>query len=274
MAHTIQNATAAQQNGGTPASAKDKLVNQIKLMEGEIRKALPTVITPERFTRMVLSAVSTTPLLANCTTQSFFAAMMSAAQLGLEPNSQLNQAWLIPFKNNKKGGIYEVQFQIGYKGLLDLAYRSGEIAMIQAHVVYENDVFEYEYGLEAKLSHKPAMTNRGNPTHVYAVFKLKNGGYNYEVMSMEDVRRHGERFSKSFGSGPWQTNFEEMAKKTCLKKILKYAPLKSEFVRAIAQDSTVKTELASDMYEVTAEEYEIREDVDTKTGELKEEGEA
>ncbi len=274
MTNTIQNATAAQKAKPVAQNnPKELLVAQIKKMEGEIKKALPAVITPERFTRMVLSAVSTTPLLASCTTQSFFAAMMGAAQLGLEPNSALGQAYLIPFKNNKKGGIYECQFQIGYKGLLDLAYRSGEIEIIQAHVVYENDEFDFAYGLDAKLTHKPALKDRGNPTYVYAMFKTKSGGVGYEVMSMADARRHGERYSKSYGSGPWQTNFEEMAKKTCLKKLLKLAPLKSEFARAVSMDSTVKTEMSEDMYEVPADDFEIK-DIDNETGEVKEEGEA
>lgn len=272
MTNTIQNATAKkEQQTAVQTSQKELLVAQIKKMEGEIKKALPSVITPERFTRMVLSAVSTTPLLAQCTTQSFFAAMMSAAQLGLEPNSALGQAFLIPFKNNKKGGIYEAQFQLGYKGMLDLAYRSGEIEIIQAHIVHENDEFDYAYGLEAKLTHKPCLGDRGKPIYVYAMFKTKNGGLGYEVMSIEDARKHGERYSKSFSSGPWQTNFEEMAKKTCIKRLLKLAPLKSEFARAIAQDSTVKTSLSADMYEVPCEEYEdMSDDIDTTTGEVKE----
>ena len=271
MANVIQNATQNKQEVSSGATkSKELLVAQIKKMEGEIKKALPSVITPERFTRMVLSAVSTTPLLASCTTQSFFAAMMASAQLGLEPNSPLGQAYLIPFKNNKKGGIYEVQFQIGYKGMLDLAYRSGEIEIIQAHVVRENDEFDYEYGLEAKLVHKPAHGDRGAATHVYAMYKTKSGGYGYEVMSMRDVIAHGQRYSKSFSSGPWQTNLEEMAKKTVLKKVLKTAPLKSEFTRALSADSTVKTVLSDDMYEVPCEEFEDISEINTTTGEVKE----
>ena len=135
MANTIQNKVATTNNG------KGKTMQQyIKSMEGEIKKALPSVITPERFTRMVLSALSVNPKLASCTPKSFLGAMMSAAQLGLEPNTPLGQAYLIPYKNK---GIDEVQFQIGYKGLIDLAYRSGEVEVVQAQIVYENDEFEF-----------------------------------------------------------------------------------------------------------------------------------
>lgn len=241
----------------------------LKSMEGEIKKALPSVITPERFTRMVLSALSVNPKLAKCTPKSFLGAMMSAAQLGLEPNTPLGQAYLIPFYNK---GQLECQFQIGYKGLLDLAYRSGEVDVIQAHIVYENDTFECEYGLNPTLKHVPADKDRGEPIKVYAVFKTKTGGYGFEVMSMDDVRRHAEKYSQAYNSGysPWKTNFEEMAKKTVLKKVLKYAPMKSDFVRGIVQDESIKTEISDDMYSVNDEvvyEAEYTE-VDTETGEV------
>ncbi|UNI72499.1 MAG: RecT protein [Chaetfec virus UA24_244] len=219
----------------------------IKQMEGEIKKALPSVITPERFTRIVLSALSTNQKLQETTPQSFLGAMMTAAQLGLEPNTPLGQAYLIPFRNH---GTMECQFQLGYKGLIDLAYRSGEVSVIQAHIAYENDEFEYSFGLEPRLRHSPAKSDRGEPIAVYAVFRTKDGGYGFEVMSMDDVRRHAKKYSKAYENGPWKTNFEEMAKKTVLKRALKYAPLKSDFVRGVAQDETIKTEIGEDMYSV------------------------
>lgn len=241
------------QNSVAALGKEQKTIQQyIKSMEGEIKKALPSVITPERFTRMTLSALSVNPKLGACTPKSFLAAMLSAAQLGLEPNTPLGQAYLIPYKNK---GTDEVQFQIGYKGLIDLAYRSGEVEVVQAQVVYENDLFECEYGLEPKLKHIPAEAGRGEPVKVYAVFKTKSGGYGFEVMSMEDIRKHAQKYSKAYGTGysPWSTNFEEMAKKTVLKRVLKYAPLKSDFVRGIAQDESIKSELSEDMYTVSNE---------------------
>lgn len=182
----------------------------VKSMEGEIAKALPSVITPERFTRITLSALSTTPKLAECSPKSFLAAMMTAAQLGVEPNTPLGQAYLIPFRNH---GVLECQFQLGYKGLIDLAYRSGMVKLIQAHTVYENDEFTYELGLEPKLHHVPAKADRSAPVYFYAVFHTKGGGYGFAVMSREDVEAHARRYSKAYSNGPWQTNFEEMAKK-------------------------------------------------------------
>lgn len=266
------------QTATTTAAAPTKsMQSYIKSMEGEIKKALPSVITPERFTRMILSAVSVNPKLAACTPKSFLAAMMSAAQLGLEPNTPLGQAYLIPYKNKN---VLEVQFQIGYKGLLDLAYRSGEVDIIQAHIVYKNDTFECEYGLNPTLKHIPADKEKGEPIKVYAVFRTKTGGFGFEVMSMDEVRDHAKKYSQSYGSSysPWANNFEEMAKKTVLKKVLKYAPMKSDFVKGIVQDETVKTEITEDMYSVpNSMAFEDAEDadfveVDESTGEVVENG--
>ena len=126
MAGKIQNQLAQTQHGGKP------MQQYIKSMEGEIAKALPSVITPERFTRIVLSAISVNPKLGECTPTSFLGAMMTAAQLGVEPNTPLGQGYLIPRKVKKGENQYvnECTFQLGYKGMIDLAYRSGEIVNI------------------------------------------------------------------------------------------------------------------------------------------------
>ena len=244
-----------------PSSIKD----YIEVMAPAIKAALPSVITPERFTRITMSALSANPKLQACTPQSFLGAMMTAAQLGLEPNTPLGQAYLIPFRNNRKG-VMECQFQLGYKGMIDLAYRSGEVSIIQAHTVYENDDFTYELVLDPKLKHIPAKSNRGKPIAYYAMFKTKDGGYGFQVMSVEDVTEHARKYSKSFNDGPWKENFDEMAKKTVLKKVLKYAPLKSDFVRGIAQDYTVKNEISDDMADIPNMAEYI--DVDPDTGEV------
>ena len=217
----------------------------INKSQGAIAKALPSTITPERFTRMATTAVTMNPDLGMCTPASFIGAMLQAAALGLEPNTALGQAYLIPY-NNYKTQSKEAQFQIGYRGLIELAHRSGEFKSIEAHVVYENDEFEYELGLEPKLKHKPAMKNRGKITWVYAVYKLKSGGYGFEVMSVEDINEHRQKYSKAAKS-PWDTAWEGMAKKTVIKQALKYAPLKSEFVKAMVNDDVTlnfKEELA------------------------------
>ena len=262
---------AAVTNGAKkPQTIKD----YIRAYETEIAKALPSVMTPERFTRIALSAVSNTPKLADCSPSSFLGAMMNAAQLGLEPNTPLGQAYLIPYFNGRKKAM-ECQFQIGYKGLIDLAYRSGEVSIVQAHAVCENDEFEYELGLDPVLKHKPAVGNRGDAVAYYAMFKLVNGGYGFNVMSREDVNAHAKRYSQAYTSGPWASNFDEMAKKTVLKAALKYAPLKSDFARAAVSDEAsvrIDGETGEILPEIVHAEYEIDEDEPPGDGAAEPEG--
>ena len=275
MIQKAQSGKVAASNGGV--SSIKQLVMQMK---PQIEKALPSVLTGERFSRMVLTAMSTNPQLAECTPNSFLGAMMQAAQLGVEPNTPLGQAYLIPYRNH---GQLECQFQLGYKGLIDLAYRSGEITSISAHEVCENDDFEYELGLDEKLRHKPALTDRGAVILYYAVFRTKAGGSGFAVMSVEDIKNHSKKYSKAAGSSysPWSTNFDAMAKKTVIKQALKYAPIKTEFVRAVSADETIKTNIAEDMADepdetvITVDSEENKTDdipanVDPETGEIKE----
>ena len=262
VAKATTNSTAVSTKKA-PQTMKD----YVTVMMPEIKKALPNTITPERFTRIVLSAISNNKQLQQCTPNSFLAGMMNAAQLGLEPNTPLGQAYLIPYKNK---GTLEAQFQIGYKGLIDLAYRSGQVKTIYAEEVYENDEFEYELGLNPKLVHKPAIKDRGEVIYYYAVFKLVNGGEGFTVMSKDDITRHMNRFSKAANAGfsPWQSNFSEMAKKTVIKKVLKYAPLSTDILRKIAEDETIKTDMSQDM-SLVSDETEYVEVIDTETGEVK-----
>jgi len=263
----------AQENKAI-AKKDTSLKGLIRAMEPQIKNALPTVMTPERFTRIVLTALSSNPKLGQCTPNSFLGAMMQAAQLGVEPNTPLGQAYLIPYRNK---GTLECQFQLGYKGLIDLAYRSGAVQSIQAHEVHENDEFEYSYGLDGTIRHKPALKDRGPVIAYYGVWKTKDGGYGYEVMSVDDVISVRDQYSKAADSkfSPWATNFDAMAKKTVLKRALKYAPLKTEFARALSQDNTIKTTIAPDMANepdetnyTDIEAEQVPDNVDPKTGEV------
>lgn len=269
---TVKDALATKAKGAvskdrtTPNSIKD----WIKVMEPAIKKALPSVITPERFTRMVMTAVSSNPQLAECSPASFCGAMMQAAQLGLEPNTQLGQAYLIPYRNH---GKLECQYQTGYKGLITLAYRSGQFKNIYAREVYEKDEFSYEYGLEPQLKHVPSTgVDRGPVIYYYGVFTLTNGGFGFEVMSMAEMKQFAMTYSQAYKKGrntPWKTNFDEMAKKTVLKRVIKYAPLSAEFVREVNADETIKTSLGADMMAMPDEtDYAI---IDEETGEIIEE---
>lgn len=242
-------------------------------MQDQIKAALTgTALAPERFTRIVLTTLSSNRQLQQCKPETFLGAMMQAAQLGVEPNTPLGQAYLIPYRNH---GQLECQFQLGYKGYLSLFYRSGG-KDLQAHEVYENDTFEFEFGLEPKLRHVPAMRDRGQVIAYYAVWRTQDGGYGFDVMSVEDVREHMRKFSKAAEKGfsPWSTNFDEMAKKTVIKKALKYAPLSTEFVRAMSADETIKTNIMPDMAAEAPNEMQYAEgDVYDTTGSMDDQGE-
>lgn len=212
-----KNTAAIERN--TPTEGMRLLLER---MAGEIKNALPENIKSERFQRVALTAFSNNKKLQQCEPVSFLAAMMQSAQLGLEPNTPLGQAYLVPYGN-------QVQFQLGYKGLIDLATRTGQYQSIYAHAVYENDEFDIDYGLNQKLVHKPCMTGeRGGVIGYYAVYKLTNGGYGFAFATKDEIESHARKFSKTFSRGPWQTDFDAMAKKTVIKAALKYAPLAIE----------------------------------------------
>ena len=206
----------------------------LQKMKNEIARCLPKHLTPERMSRIALTELRKIPKLQECDPLSFIAALMQAAQLGLEPGV-LGQCYLIPFKNNRTGK-YECTFMPGYRGFLDLARRSGQIVSLVARSVYSNDVFEYEFGLKENITHKPAMDERGELKAVYAVALLKDGGHQFEVMSKREVDEIRKHHSKAGDNGPWVTHYDEMAKKTVLRKLFKWLPCSTEMQKAVSLD--------------------------------------
>ncbi len=204
---------------------------------------LPKHVGADRMLKIALGALRTTPKLMQARTDTLLGAIIQCAQLGLEPNTPLGHAYLIPFENRSKG-ITEVQIVFGYKGLIDLARRSGQIVSIAAHEVREHDHFEYEYGLDEKLVHRPAMGERGAVIAFYAVAKLVGGGYAFEVMSNADVIairdasqgwKTAVRFKKE-ASSPWGAHFVEMGRKTVLRRLFKFLPVSIELATAATLD--------------------------------------
>ena len=239
---------------------KDKpktLVGWINSMKPEIERALPKHVDADRIARIAITTIRTNKDLQSCKPMSFIAALMQASQLGLEPNTPLGEAYIIPYKDR---GVPSARFEVGYKGLLSLAHRTGEYQTIYAMEVYANDEFDYAYGLEPYLTHKPAEEPEGEPVRYYAVYHLKNGGREFRVWSRKKVEQHADKYSMAFKRGwtsPWKTDFDSMAKKTVLKDLLKYAPKSIEFSRALSMDETIKHEVAEDMSEVPADYIDI-----------------
>lgn len=205
----------------------------------QIARALPRHLTPDRFIRVSVTAMMRTPELAECDQASFFNALLSLSQLGLEPDGR--RAHLIPFFN-KKRGVYECQLIVDYKGLVELAMRSGTIATIHADVVCENDVFQYDRG-EIKTHAIDFRRPRGAMYAVYALVRMKDGTERAEVLSLAEVEAVRQR-SKAGGFGPWATDYNEMAKKTAFRRLSKWLPLSPEYRDALDYDADVFPELA------------------------------
>jgi recombination protein RecT len=229
-----------------PPSPISNLNALLKRAEPQIKMALPRHMTPERMLRVALTAAQRTPDLLKCDPLSFVGAVVQASQLGLEPDGALGHAYLVPF-NNRKTGRMEVQLIAGYRGLIDLARRSGSVNAISAHVVYEKDEFSFVYGLEEKLEHKPYMgKDRGVAVCVYAIARLKDGGYAFDVMPVSEVEKIRNK-SKAGNSGPWQDHWDEMARKTVIRRLCKYLPLSPEIHRAIGLDEMADAGVAQSL---------------------------
>ena len=236
---------AATAGGGPAAVDRSKpaatIVDLIRKSTKELGDALPQHMRPERIVRIAMTTLRLNPKLYECSPASFLGALFQSAQLGLEPNVE-GQAYIIPYK-----GV--AQFQIGYKGYVELFFRHQSALSLDMQEVYENDNFDYEYGTNSFLKHKPALTKRGVVIAYYAVAKLKEGASVFKVMSKEDAIKHGKKHSKSFNSGssPWSTDVDAMCKKTVLIQIMKLIPKSIEIQQAMVMDETVKTKFDVDM---------------------------
>ena len=224
---------------------------------------------PTRMAKLAIQIWTGNPKLAACDKNSFIAALLTCAQFGLEPNTPLGQAHIIPYGN-------KATFQLGYQGLLALAYRTNEYTRIYVREVYKDDEFEVRYGLFEDLIHVPSEDGPADgelPTHIYAVYHLKNGGYGYEVWSWNKIIKHAQRFSKSYtkSDGQWKVNPVAMAKKTVLIAVLKYAPKSLEMLQAQEVDETTqdavgaKREYMEADYTINNEVTEPAEAVPAKT---------
>lgn len=222
---------------------KEQIAYLLNQKKSELAKMLPKTLSIDRLLKVAQIAATTTPALAKCDVPSLVGAIGQCAQMGLEPNTVLGHAYLVPFNTKRKDAngnerwVNSVQVIIGYKGLIDLARRSGQIVSIAAHEVCENDHFELVYGLDEKLNHTPAMGERGAVIGFYAVAKLKDGGYSFEFMSVHQVQEIMKATQSKGKYGPWVDHFVEMGRKTVIRRLAKYLPLSIEFQTAVALDN-------------------------------------
>lgn len=228
------------------------LVNFLKSRETEMRALLPKYLTPERMVGVVGNAVVKNPDLLNCTPASLVGAVMGLCELGLEPS--IGQAYLVPFRD-------QCSLIIGYKGLITLATRSGKVLDIEPYAVRKGDKFEYHYGMEPHLLHRPKRNSSPDDpiTHVYAIAWLDGlPKPTFRVMTRGDVEHIRKRYSRARTS-PWDSEFEAMAMKTVVRQLCKYLPVDVHTQRAIEQEERAEVGLPQD-YEAEFTVVDLPED--------------
>jgi len=245
------------------ATLQDKVTSVKQLLHQHSKSlvaALPKQIGVERFSRIVMTSVTLTPGLLDCSPNSLLSAVLTCAQLGLEPDGVRNMAHLVPF--GKK-----VTFIPGYMGLLDLSMRSGKFRNIEAHIVYAQDGFDYEHGSNPHIHHRPAFEkdNRGVQIAAYCIAFFKTGGFQFRVMPMNEIHKIRDR-SPAGRSGPWVTDFDAMALKTVIRHTVKYLP-------SAVVDQAVSLAVSLDERAEAGidQQLEVISGLDTTTGEIIEE---
>lgn len=217
-----------------PATTEPPLVIMLRNAMPRIEEVMAANLTPKRLFQLACSTINKNPKLAECTPASFLSCVMKCATLGLEPSAVdgMGRAYILPYGQ-------EATFILGYKGMLELVRRSGQVKSISARAVYEGDKFEYEFGLNEKCSHIPGDGERikDNLTHVYMLCEFKDGGHHLEVMKTSEIEAIRKR-SKAGNSGPWATDYEAMAKKTVIRRAFPYLPVSIEAQAAVAADET------------------------------------
>lgn len=248
-----------------PVAAKKAAPAVLRMIENQAPQfalALPKFIDPDHFKRVVLTEVRRTPKLLECDPMTVVASCMLAAQLGMEPGP-LGQCYLLP-RWNKKTGKTECNFQLGYKGALALAHRSGEIADVICEAVHANDEFARELGDTPRIVHNPAPwgEDRGEVIGYYAIVRTQNGGTYRDAKSYDEVQAHAKKYSEAFKKGdpkfgPWAQNFDAMARKTVLLQALKLAPMSVDIAKGIAEDDATTHALLDDLGAAVEADAEI-----------------
>ena len=218
-------------------------LNQRKASFAEL---LPKHLTPERMVKGVLAAATRNPAILDCTLTSLLNCIIVAGEMGLDVGRPRGGMHLVPF-NNKKIRQKEAVAIPDYRGLIDLAYRSGRVLLFTATGVYEEDVFDYQRGTEPFVRHKPALDKRGKLVRVYSVAIMRDGLPGFEVMNLEEVNVFRDR-SKASKEGPWVTDYLPMALKTVVKRLVNWLPQNPEtdlLHRALELDGRMEAAIES-----------------------------
>lgn len=217
--------------GNKPANPVAQFRDFLEKQKHQITAALPRHISPDRMIRLACTEFAKNPKLQECTPISVFGSIIQASQLGLEIGV-LGQAYLVPYWN-KKARARECQLIPGYKGLIALARRSGEVTSIETNIVYQHDEFLLKLGIDHDVKHVPYLDGeRGAIRLVYAVARFKDGGYHFEWMTIAEVERI-RAGSQQADSGPWVQHYEQMVRKTIIRRMANYLPMSIELSNAL-----------------------------------------
>jgi recombination protein RecT len=226
---------AQKQAAGALAEQDDAptIFSALRKMEGQFAAALPSHVSPAQFLRVAITELRLKPELQECSAPSLFGALMLSAQLGLVPGP-LGHVYLVP-RGNRQTRQKEVTFQIGYKGYVELASRSG--IAISGGIVREGDVFDFQDGTDPSIVHRPNLRSPGEP-FAYWVAATKPGMLPIvHALNKDQVESYRKR-SPAAKSGPWVTDYDAMALKTVVRRIVRWLPLDTERAGAVAQDDT------------------------------------
>lgn len=235
LADKLEVSRAAQADGDDPASALS-IFEKIQRQQEVVAKALPGGMDAERFIRMVLTEVRRTPKLAQCDPATLIGAMMLSAQTGLEPGGPLGQAFLIPRWSGRRK-VMECQFQIGYKGYVQLAARSG-VTLI-ARTVREGDAFDWQYGTDEFIHHRPVLDSVGKSVAWYAIGQFADGRKPVFVVIDRNATEAAKNAGAAGDRGPWSTHYEAMGEKTAANRLQRWLPLSTDVATAVAADGLV-----------------------------------
>lgn len=220
----------------TPTPAGRTLRDELLERKGFLEATLPRTVDAERFIRMVLTTVRLNPGLQECSPMSIVTGAVLSALYGLEIGP-MGHAYLVPFRNNRTN-TKEAQFILGYKGMIDLARRSGELGLIEAREVHEHDEFDFAFGLEPRLTHTPTLGDRGEIVAFYGVARLRNGEVLSHVMSKREVDAYRAR-SRAKDNGPWVTDYAPMGCKTVIRRMWRWLPQSVEAKEVMQLDERV-----------------------------------
>lgn len=223
----------------------------------------------QQFLTSVLTLANSNSLVGACEPYSLYNACLTAATLDLPINQNLGFAYIVPYKNNKTR-VTEAQFQMGYKGFIQLAIRSGKFISIGVNPVHEGQISGFD-----NFTGEPIFDFNAKQSETVlgymAYFELTNGFRKVDFMSVEELEKHGKKYSQSYkkGFGVWKDNFDAMAKKTVIKLLLsKFAPLNTQMEQAIIDDQKIVDAYADNTITFEVENAAIEgETIDVQTTE-------